>query len=79
MHTTDEMLHLLPTECSTGIKKKNAKGNREKWIGGKLHISAVDGDILITAIYAGANIHDSSVALPLIKETSKKINYLHDL
>ena len=56
-----------------------AKGNREVWIGGKLHISAVDGDIPITAIYSGANVHDSSVALPLIQETSKKVNYLFDL
>ena len=29
------------------------------------HISVVDGDIPITAIYSGANVHDSSVALPL--------------
>ena len=40
--------------------------------GRKLHISVVDGDIPITAIYSGANVHDSSVALPLINETNKK-------
>ena len=45
----------------------------------KLHISVVDGDIPITAIYSGANVHDSSVALPLINETSKKVSYLYDL
>lgn len=45
----------------------------------KLHISTVDGDISITAIYTGANVHDSSVALPLIKKTSSKVSYLHDL
>jgi hypothetical protein len=78
MHTTEEMLCLLSTECSVGIKK-NAKGNTEKWIGGKLHISVVDGDIPVTAIYTGAGVHDSSVALPLIKETSKKVSYLYDL
>lgn len=78
MKTTNEMLALVSTECGVGIKQ-NSKGNREVWIGGKLHISAVDGDIPITAIYSGANVHDSSVALPLIQETSKKINYLYDL
>ena len=68
----------MSTECGVGIKQ-NSKGNREVWIGGKLHISAVDGDIPITAIYSGANVHDSSVALPLIQETSKKVKYLFDL
>jgi hypothetical protein len=56
----------------SGIKK-NSKGNKEVWIGGKLHISAVDGDIPIAAFYSGANVHDSSVALPLINETSKRV------
>ncbi len=78
MKTTEEMLSLVSTECGVGVKQ-NAKGNREVWIGGKLHISVVDGDIPITAIYSGANVHDSSVALPLIQETSKKVNYLFDL
>jgi hypothetical protein len=32
--------------------KQNSKGNREIWIGGKLHISAVDGDIPIAAFYS---------------------------
>jgi hypothetical protein len=78
MKTTDEMLKLVSTDCGVGIKQ-NSKGNREVWIGGKLHISAVDGDIPITAFYSGANVHDSSVALPLMKETSKRVQYLYDL
>ena len=72
------MLTLVSTDCGVGIKQ-NSKGNREVWIGGKLHISAVDGDIPITAFYSGANVHDSSVALPLIAETSKRVNYMYDL
>ena len=78
MQTTKEMLSLVSTQCGVGIKQ-NSKGNREVWIGGKLHISVVDGDIPITAIYSGANVHDSSVALPLIQDTTKKVNYLYDL
>ena len=78
MKTTEEMLSLVSTECGVGVKQ-NSKGNREVWIGGKLHISVVDGDIPITAIYSGANVHDSSVALPLIQKTTKKVNYLYDL
>jgi len=78
MQTTKEMLSLIPTHCDVGIKQ-NAKGNRYKWRGGKLHLSVVDGDIPITAIYSSASVHDSSLALPVIKETSSKINYLYDL
>jgi len=78
MSTTEEMLTLVSTDCGVGIKQ-NSKGNREVWIGGKLHLSVVDGDIPITAFYSGANVHDSSVSLPLMQETSKRVNYLYDL
>ena len=78
MRTVDEMLTLVSTDCGVGVKQ-NSKGNREVWLGGKLHISAVDGDIPIAAFYSGANVHDSSVALPLIQETSERVNYLYDL
>ena len=78
MQTVEEKLALVSTDCGVGIKQ-NSKGNREVWIGGKLHISVVDGDIPITAFYSGANVHDSSVALPLMQETSKRVNYLYDL
>ena len=78
MTTTKEMLSLVSTDCGVGVKQ-NSKGNREITIGGKLHISAVDGDIPIVAFYSGANVHDSSVALPLMKETSKRVPYLYDL
>jgi len=78
MKTIEEKLSLVSTNCGVGVKQ-NSKGNREVWIGGKLHISAVDGDIPITAFYSGANVHDSSVALPLMEETSNRVNYLYDL
>lgn len=78
MHTIEEMLRLVSSECGVGIKQ-NSKGNREVWIGAKLHISAVDGDIPITAFYSGANVHDSSVALPLMQETSNRVTYFYDL
>ena len=78
MQSVEEKLSLISTKCGVGIKQ-NSKGNREVWIGAKLHISVVDGDIPITAFYSGANVHDSSVALPLMQETSKRVNYLYDL
>ena len=78
MTEVDEMLSLIGTKCNTSIKQ-NSKGNRHKWTGGKLHLSVVDGDIPITALYSSASVHDSSLALPLIKESSEKVNYLYDL
>jgi hypothetical protein len=78
MSTTQEMLSLISTQCSVGVKQ-NSKGNKEKWIGGKLHISVVDGDIPIHTIYSGASVHDSSLSLPLIQITSNKVQYLYDL
>jgi len=78
MNNVNEMLNLVSTDCGVGIKQ-NSKGNREVWIGGKLHISVVDGDIPITTFYSGANVHDSALALPLIQETSRRVNYLYDL
>ena len=78
MQSTEEMLSLISTKCDTSIKQ-NSKGNRHRWTGGKLHLSVVDGDIPITALYSSASVHDSSLALPLIKESSQKVNYLYDL
>ncbi len=78
MITTKEMLSLVSTACGVGVKQ-NSKGNREITIGGKLHISVVDGDIPIVAFYSGANVHDSSVALPLMQEASQRVQYFYDL
>jgi len=78
MHTAEEMLSLISTQCDVGIKQ-NTKGNRYKWIGGKLHMTVVDGDIPVTAIYSSASVHDSSLALPMICKSSSKVNYLYDL
>ena len=78
MNTVEEMLSLVSRDCGVGMKQ-SSKGNKEVWIGGSLHISVVDGDIPITAFYSGANVHDSSVALPLIQETSKRVKYMYDL
>ncbi|WP_294956567.1 transposase [Sulfurovum sp.] len=78
MQTCEEMLSLISTQCDVGIKQ-NAKGYRHTWIGGKLHMTVVDGDIPIAAMYSSASIHDSSLAMPMIKDASSKINYLYDL
>ena len=78
MQTSQEMLSIISTQCDVGIKQ-NAKGYRHTWIGGKLHMTVVDGDIPVTAMYSSASVHDSSLALPMICETGSKVNYFYDL
>jgi len=78
MNSTVQMLQEISTSTDIG-RKINAKGNGYAWIGGKLHLGVVDGDIPITAIYTCASIHDSQVAIPVINETTKRVDYLYDL
>jgi hypothetical protein len=76
--TLDEMLSELPKSCSNGCKK-NSKGYTECWIGYKLHIDSSDSGIPVSFILTSAGTHDSQVAIPLMKMSSGKINYLYDL
>lgn len=68
----------LPTDCDIGCKK-NSKGHTESWVGYKLHIETVDGDIPIAAILTSASVHDSQVAIPLIRMASDRVIYFYDL
>lgn len=78
MSSTVQMLHGISTFTDIG-RKINAKGNGYAWVGGKLHLGVVDGDIPITAIYTCASVHDSQVAIPVINETTRRVDYLYDL
>lgn len=78
MTSTAQMLEGISTSTDVG-RKINAKGNGYTWIGGKLHLGVVDGDIPVTAIYTCASVHDSQVAIPVINETTKRVHYLYDL
>lgn len=74
----EEMLEDLPTACDIGTKK-NSKGHAEHWIGYKLHLDTGDGCIPISAILTSASVHDSQVAIPLAKMTSKRVVNFYDL
>jgi hypothetical protein len=68
----------LPCYCNVGTKK-NSKGYKETWIGYKLHLDCIDGDIPISAILSSASLHDSQAAIPLAQMSSKRIVNLYDL
>jgi hypothetical protein len=76
--TAFEALRDIPVHCDTGTKK-NAKGYKETWIGYKLHIDTACCGLPITAILTSASLHDSQVAIPMMKITSERTTYLYDL
>ena len=73
-----DAIALLPTVCDRGVKK-NAKGYTETWNGFKLHIDVNDCGLPLSAVLTSASVHDSQVAIPLMKLTSSKVTYFYDL
>lgn len=71
-------LNDLPCVCNVGTKK-NSKGYKTSWIGYKLHIDCIDGDIPVSAILTSASLHDSQAAIPLAQMSSKRVTNLYDL
>jgi len=76
--TLEENLADLPSQCNVGTKR-NSKGYKESWIGYKLHVDCIDGDIPVSAILTSASLHDSQVAIPLAQMSAKRITNLYDL
>ncbi len=73
-----ENLADLPTGCDVGCKR-NSKGHQESWIGYKLHLDTIDGDLPVSAILTSASVHDSQVAIPLAQMTAGRVTSLYDL
>ena len=76
--TAEEAISELPVVCDRGTKK-NAKGYKMSWNGYKLHLDTNDIGLPISALVTSASLHDSQVAIPLIKLTSRKVTYFYDL
>lgn len=76
--TAEEAVAELPSVCDRGVKK-NAKGYTETWSGFKLHVDVNDTGIPLSAVLTSASVHDSQVAIPLMKITSGKVQYCYDL
>jgi len=74
----EQALKELPVLCDRGTKK-NSKGFKETWIGYKLHADVNDCGLPVSVVLTAASVHDSQVAIPLIKMSSAKVDYLYDL
>ncbi len=68
----------LPNVCNRGVKK-NSKGYLQSWNGFKLHADVNDTMLPLSVVLTSASVHDSQVAIPMIKMTSKKVDYCYDL
>jgi hypothetical protein len=76
--SAQEALEELPVFCDVGTKK-NSKGFKETWIGYKLHADVNDCGLPISVALSAASLHDSQVAIPLMKMSSAKVDYLYDV
>lgn len=76
--TPSEALKNIPTSCDVGTKK-NSKGYKETWIGYKLHIDTACNGLPLTTVLSSASLHDSQVAIPMMKLTAQKVTSLYDL
>lgn len=73
-----ENLADLPRGCDFG-RKAGSKGYFEIWVGYKLHLDVIDGDIPVSALLSSASVHDSQVAIPLAQMTAQRVGSLYDL
>jgi len=77
--TLAENLADLPTACDKGTKR-DARGYQWSWVGYKLHLDVIDGQIPASAILTSASLHDSQAAIPLAQMTAGRIaHHLYDL
>lgn len=76
--TPAEALKDIPTVCNVG-SKTNAQGYKETWIGYKFHVDTNDCGLPITTVLTSASLHDSQVAIPMMKMTTDRVTYLYDL
>jgi hypothetical protein len=74
----EEAIAELPTACDVGMKK-NAKGHSQRWVGYKFHVDVGDGGIPLAAVTTSASVHDSQVAIPLMKLTAARVRSWYEL
>ena len=78
LQSAQEALAELPKVCDRGVKK-NAQGYMETWHGYKLHLDVNDCGLPISAVLTSASLHDSQVAIPLMKLSAVKVTSCYDL
>jgi IS5 family transposase len=68
----------LPIWCNVGCKT-NSQGNKEYWIGYKLHVRVDEAGLPLIVVTTAASVHDSQVAIPLMKLSDRRCRTLYEL
>lgn len=72
------MLETLSTTCAIGVKR-SSKGHQKYWRGYKLHADVADGQIPVSLLLTGANVHDANAAIPLMTMSARHLTWCCDL
>ncbi len=76
--SAEQALSELPVVCDVGTKK-NSKGYKVSWIGYKFHADVNDVGLPISVAMTSASLHDSQVAIPLMKISTSRVIYFYDV
>jgi len=76
--TPEENRAAIPTHCDWGAKR-DSKGYTYFWIGYKLHIDTIDGDIPVAVLLSSASMHDSLAAILLAQISAPRVINLYDI
>ena len=76
--SAEQALNELPVVCDVGTKK-NSKGYKVSWIGYKFHADVNDVGLPISVAMTSASLHDSQVAIPLMKISTSRVIYFYDV
>lgn len=76
--SSQEAMSELPRVCDVG-SKKDSKGNKKTWVGYKFHADISDSGLPVSVALSSASLHDSQVAIPLMKLSSSRVDYLYDV
>lgn len=68
----------LELRCSL-TAKQNSKGKRQWFVGYKAHLATDDHGVPMSFAVTGASVHDSQVAVPLMKKTRETADFLYAL
>ncbi len=68
----------LEMRCSL-TAKQNSKGKRQWFIGYKAHLATDDFGVPMSYVVTGASVHDSKVAVPLMKMTRERSDFFYIL
>lgn len=68
----------LPTRCDVG-GKTNSQGHKDYWVGYKFHVRVDERCVPLAAVTTAASVHDSQVAIPLMKLSDRRVTSLYEL